>query len=682
LIAQSPVLLSGLARGRCGSEASVFKGSPGRPPCIANGASVGIFNPFIIFGLVALATLGLSRILLMIWKRERVLKADGVFFILHQGIRFDLVLLGMLLIIPAVITPLISLIEPAVPAWTLVLRIYLVSCFAILLYIELATPLFIDQFDLRPNYVFVEYLKYPKEVFATLWSAYKLILIASVSITLASAYALDRSLQYYNAGETPLYWLQALLMSFLALLLCVAMARSTLGHRAVNPSTVAFSSDPLINTLPLNSTYTVLYAIYESMLENSGESPYGDMDRSQATELVKRSMQVPMENFTSSEIPTLHTQEAFLRREKSLNLVIILEESLGADYVGSMGGLRVTPELDRLAEQGIWFENMFATGTRSVRGIEAIISGFTPTPAKSVVKLGKSQTGFFTIARLLAGRGYDTSFIYGGEAHFDNMKRFFANNGFATIIEEKDYVNPVFRGSWGVSDEDLFNKAHDTFEAYPRDQPFFSLVFTSSNHSPFDFPDGRIVIEGSKKSTVDNAVKYADHALGEFIRTARQSDYWDNTLFVVVADHSDKVFGTEPVPVKRFQIPALILGADVKPTRFSPVASQIDLLPTLLSLIGIDSQHPAVGHDLARQILQADAAQAGRAIMQFGGSQAYMKGDQVVILQKGKPPMQFTYANKRLQPGGAGDSGLQEEALAYAVWTMSTYDQLSYRLPR
>jgi phosphoglycerol transferase MdoB-like AlkP superfamily enzyme len=641
-----------------------------------------LLNPFIIFSLVTLATLSLSRILLMAWKYERVLKADGVCFILLQGVRFDLVLLGMLLIVPATVTPLISLIEPAQPVWTLVVRIYLVSCFVILLYIELSTPPFIEQFDLRPNYLFVEYLKYPKEVFATLWSAYKLTLIASVSITLGSAYALNRLLQYYHPGVTPLYWLQALVMSFLALLLCFAMARSTLGHRAVNPSTVAFSSDPLINTLSLSSAYTVLYAIYENLLENAGESPYGDMDRSQATELVKRSMQVPMENFTSTEIPTLHIQNAFVRRQKSLNLVIILEESLGADYVGSMGGLRVTPELDRLSGQGIWFENMFATGTRSVRGIEAIISGFTPTPATSVVKLGKSQTGFFTIAQLLAGRGYDTSFIYGGEAHFDNMKRFFANNGFATIIEEKDYVNPVFSGSWGVSDEDLFNKAHEIFKAYPRDQPFFSLVFTSSNHSPFDFPDGRIAIEGSKKSTVDNAVKYADYALGEFISSARQSDYWDNTLFVIVADHSDKVFGTEPVPVKRFHIPALILGADVTPTRYSPVASQIDLLPTLLSLMGIDSQHPAVGHDLAQQIMQAHTAQVGRAIMQFGGSQAYMKGDQVVILQKGKPPTQFTFENEQLQPGGAADSALRDEALAYAVWTMDTYHQLSYRLPR
>jgi phosphoglycerol transferase MdoB-like AlkP superfamily enzyme len=617
----------------------------------------------------------------MAWKHERVLHAHGVFFILQQGIRFDLVVLGMLLILPAVITPLISLIGPALPAWNLALRVYLVLCFAILLFMELATPLFIDQFDLRPNYLFVEYLKYPKEVFATLWGAYRVAVMASVLITLGCAYALNQLLKYYQPDQAPLHWLPALVMAPLALLLCFGMARSTLDHRAVNPSTVAFSSDPLVNTLPLSSTYTVGYAMSENLLENSGEPPYGNMDQGRATELVQRGTGVPMEEFAASEIPTLHAQKASIRRENSLNLVIILEESLGADYVGSLGGMRVTPELDRLAAQGIWFENMFATGTRSVRGIEAIIAGFTPTPARSVVKLGKSQTEFFTIARLLGNLGYDTSFIYGGEAHFDNMKRFFANNGFRTIVDEKDYANPVFLGSWGVSDEDLFNKADEIFKAYPRDQPFFSLVFTSSNHSPFDFPDGRIAVEGSEKSTVGNAVRYADYALGEFIRTAQQSDYWDDTLFVIVADHSDKVFGSEPVPVRRFHIPALILGADVVPARFSPVASQIDLLPTLLSLMGIDSQHPAIGHDLAQQILEGDATVAGRAIMQFGDSQAYMKGDRVVILQKGKPPRQFTYENQRLRPRGKEDSDLQEEALAHAVWSMNTYQQRSYRLP-
>jgi phosphoglycerol transferase MdoB-like AlkP superfamily enzyme len=223
--------------------------------------------------------------------------------------------------------------------------------------------------------------------------------------------------------------------------------------------------------------------------------------------------------------------------------------------------------------------------------------------------------------------------------------------------------------------------AHDSFNAYESDQPFFSLVFTSSNHSPFDFPDGRIAIQGAQQATVENAVRYADYALGAFIEKARKSRYWENTLFVIVADHSDKVFGNEPVPIKRFHIPALILGADIEPTKYGPVASQIDLLPTLLSLMGIDCVHPAIGHDLARNIIEHDMTDPGRAIMQFGGAQAYLKGDRVVILDQGKAPREYRYNGQRLAPSALQDSAFKDEALAHSIWTTNAYNHYLYRLP-
>ncbi|HUV20757.1 MAG TPA: LTA synthase family protein [Gammaproteobacteria bacterium] len=640
-----------------------------------------IFKPLIVFCLFTLAALSLSRICLMLWKYDRVLDTDGLFFIFSQGLRFDLVLLGFVLLLPALITPLASSTRSVLTIWNPLLRIYLVVCFAGIIFVELSTPSFINQYDLRPNYLFVEYLKYPREVLSTLWAAYKLELILSLALTAGAAYLLNRRIKKYQSGARTLSWQRALLITPLLVMLCLGMSRSTLDHRAVNPSTVAFSADPLINTFALNSAYSVLYAVAATRLETSEQSPYGEMTAARAIELVKQSSGIPADRFTSSAASTLHVQKAYVRQKKPRNLVIVLEESLGADFVGALGGLKLTPNLDNLANQGIWFEHMYATGTRSVRGIEAVISGFTPTPTRSVVKLAKSQTGFFTIAELLLAAGYDTSFIYGGEAHFDNMRRFFANNGFNKIIDENDYDNPVFYGSWGASDEDLFNKAHDSFNAYAADQPFFSLVFTSSNHSPFDFPDGRIAIQDTQKATVENAVRYADYALGAFIEKARKSRYWENTLLVIVADHSDKVFGTEPVPIKRFHIPALILGADIEPTKYSPVASQIDLLPTLLSLMGIDSEHPAIGHDLARNIIEHDMTDQGRAIMQFGGAQAYMKGDRVVILDKGRAPEEYRYENQRLVPSVQQEGAFKAEALANSIWTTNAYNHYLYQLP-
>ncbi len=129
--------------------------------------------------------------------------------------------------------------------------------------------------------------------------------------------------------------------------------------------------------------------------------------------------------------------------------------------------------------------------------------------------------------------------------------------------------NPVFTGSWGVSDEDLFNRAHEEFSA-PHERPFFSLVFTSSNHSPFEFPDGRIDLYDGEKNTVNNAVKYADYALGQFIRSAKQSNYWEDTVFLIVADHNSRVYGSEVIPIERFHIPGLILGGSISPCDFQP----------------------------------------------------------------------------------------------------------------
>ncbi|VAW62461.1 Phosphatidylglycerol--membrane-oligosaccharide glycerophosphotransferase, partial [hydrothermal vent metagenome] len=516
------------------------------------------FRPYVIFILSSLFILSLSRASLIAWKIDRIAEWQGIIYILIQGIRFDIILMGIVLAIPAILTPLASVYNPFSRVWFKLINLYLVLIFSAILFIELSSPSFINQYDLRPDYLYVEYLKYPREVFSTLWSAYKPQLIASVIITLAASYRLFRVLDKIDSTRTETSLLKAVFLTPVILVICIAAIRSTLDHRPVNPSTVAFSSDPLINMLPLSSGYSVLYAIYESQNEDSNEHLYGEMPWQKAVDIVKHGMRTDLNAFTSNDVPTLHYQKAYIQRERPLNLVIILEESLGAEYVGALGGRQITPELDKLSKQGIWFENMYATGTRSVRGIEAVITGFTPTPSRSVVKLGKSQTGFFTIAQLLARQNYKTSFIYGGESHFDNMKRFFANNGFEKIVDENDYENPIFYGSWGVSDEDLFNRAHKEFEQYNDNQPFFSLVFTSSNHPPFDYPEGRIQIDGAEKQTINNAVKYADYALGEYIEKARKSDYWENTLFLIIADHSDKVYGTDPVPVQHFHIPALI----------------------------------------------------------------------------------------------------------------------------
>jgi phosphoglycerol transferase MdoB-like AlkP superfamily enzyme len=356
--------------------------------------------------------------------------------------------------------------------------------------------------------------------------------------------------------------------------------------------------------------------------------------------------------------------------------VIILEESLGAEFVGAMGGMPLTPHLDQLLEEGLAFDQLYATGTRSVRGIEALITGFYPTPARSVVKLPKSQRNFFSVASLLGKEGYSTSFIYGGESHFDNMGRFFTGNGFDTVIDQTDYDSPLFEGSWGVSDQDLFRRAHEEFEALG-ERSFFSLVFSSSNHSPWEFPLGDFELHEEPVATRNNAVKYADHALGEFFEMAKASSYWNNTVFLVVADHNSRVYGPTLVPVEHFHIPAVFLGGTITPEHVNVISSQVDLLPTALSLIGLDSDHPALGRDLTNPAIRA---LPGRALLQFHQTNLFLEEDHAVILRSNMDAGHFRWIDGELRPAEPRPES-ERRALAHTLWPQLTYREASYRLP-
>lgn len=633
-------------------------------------------RPILNYALMLVGFLTLSRILLVTWHWDRVREVGMFLPVFIQGLRFDLVLVGITCAVPVLLFPLLTTTHRMLPVWRIFLRFYLPVVLLLAIFMELTTPSFINQFDSRPNGLFFEYLNHPREVSAMLWAAYKWPLILAALFIVAAGFFLINQYRKFSAAISGPDLVTSLLLTPILLIVCLGLVRSTLDHRAVNPSTVAMSKDPLVNELALSSAYTALYALYEKRHESAGGFRYGEITDADAIAEVRACMEIPEQEFLSEQFPTLHFQWTQQPATKPKNLVIIVEESLGAEFVGSLGGLDLTPNLDALASEGMWLANLYATGTRSVRGLEAIVSGFTPTPARSVVKLPKSQRNFFTLAGLLVQQGYDTSFIYGGEAQFDNMRRFFINNGFERIIDEKDYDEPIFTGSWGVSDEDLFSRAHHEF-SNAGDKPFFSLVFTSSNHSPFQFPDGRIELFDADKNTVNNAVKYADYALGQFFLAAKNSDYWEDTVFLVVSDHNSRVYGGELVPVQRFHIPGVILGGSISPSVFEPVASQIDLAPTLLSLIGIAAEHPMIGHDLTRP---EEQQAPGRAIMQFNGTQAYMYGDQVAVLQKDRPVQQYIYKDGRLSAAAVNDSKLEHMALAHAAWSSMAYEKSLYRL--
>jgi phosphoglycerol transferase MdoB-like AlkP superfamily enzyme len=628
--------------------------------------------------LLGLVIFSLSRVTLVAWQWERVSATGIVGQILVQGVRADLIMLGYLIVVPLVLSPLLAhqktlgLWKNLTVAWGTFALIFIV-------FMELSTPQFVMQYDVRPNRLFIEYLSYPAEVMSTLWHGFRIALVMGVGFTIVLGTAIYKLLKAASAEMVAWKPLKLLALWPLLVLLVAFQIRSTLAHRPANPALFALTGDAMVNSLIINSPWSVLDAWGAMSHEANSSEIYGKYPREKVFEVVKSAPWLRNEQFTSADFPTLHKQVAAIQRERPLNLVIVLEESLGATFVESLGGLPVTPELEKLKKEGWWFEQLYATGTRSVRGIEAVVAGYPPTPARSVVKLSLSQQNFYTLAAGLGKQGYHTEFVYGGEAHFDNMRSFFTGNGFQKVVDRRD-MNPVFEGSWGASDEDLFDKSLERLKTlHASGKPFFSLIFSSSNHEPFQFPDGRIKLHDAEKQTVNNAVKYADYAMGRFIAEAKKQPYWKDTVFLIVADHDNRVYGDSLVPIKKFHIPGLILGADVQPKRITTIASQVDLAPTLLSLLGVSSEHPMIGRDLARE-----SDTPGRALIQFDNYFAWLEGSSATILRPGQAPLagQYDAATGVLTTGGVPDAQLVDKAMSHVVLPSLLYREQRYKLPQ
>lgn len=638
-----------------------------------------ISGPYsIIFQLVLLgiAVLTFSRLGLTIWQWERVSAVSSLSETLLYGLRADLIITGMLFSPLVLLTPVLAN-RLSWTAWKMLVLLLGGVSLVLLVFMEVVTPTFILEYDLRPNRLFFEYLTYPKEVGSMLWHGYRRSVLVGLGVSIALTVLIIKTVRAWLSDYQPSWSVVRTLVVWpLVVLLFALMVRSTLMHRPANPALFARTSDALVNSLFINSAWSVYFAAYNLKHEDKSSAIYGDLAEEDILKTLRSAY--PWLDTSNADLPTMHHQTATTSRSKPLNLVIVLEESLSADFVKSLGGKALTPNLDALKSEGWWFENLYATGTRSVRGIEAVISGFPPTPARSVVKLSLAQQHFFTVADYLKRFGYHTEFVYGGESHFDNMASFFIGNGFDSVIDERDFDNPTFTGSWGASDQDLFRKAHERISAlHASGQPFLSFIFSSSNHSPYEYPDNVITPVEAPKNTRDNAVVYSDYALGEFINQAKSSAYWKDTLFLVVADHCAQADGENLVPIEDFHIPGLIIGADTQPKVVQTIASQIDLAPTLMSMMGISGEHPMIGRDLTKP---EEQTAKGRALMQFSDYFAVMQGNDVTILRPDQVALRGEYDPivKNLRIDADADDEAFKLALAHSLLPSWLYRTQKY----
>ncbi len=631
-------------------------------------------KPIFSFFLIGLSITTISRILLFFVFKERVVENPNYGQLFLIGLRFDLILMCYIAFLPTV---LISLLPDSVlKHFKKFFNIYFIFFLFLFLLMELSTLDFINQYDTRPNRLFLDYLIYPKEVVGTLLKSYlPSLIITTILLGIALFFAFKHGKKIFYPFDST-YKTKLLLFPLVAFFLFFGARGSLTSKRPINASNAIFCSDQMTNSLGLNSLYTVAFAAYS--IKNEGDvKKYGKMDELEAYTRVKKYMDVT--EFIPGEVPFLHLQKPDAPQPK-YNVVIFLQESLGAEYVGCLNGLPLTPELDKLSKEGLLFTNLYCTGTRSVRGIEQVTAGFLPNPSESIVKLGGSQQGFFTLADAFGRQNYDTSFIYGGMANFDNMASFFNGNGFKNIIDETDFDKDgkkyAMKGTWGYSDEDLAVKANEYYKNLGN-KPFFSLMFSTSNHEPFEFPDGRIQLYEQPKNTVHNAMKYADFSIGKFFELAKKEAYFKNTIFVVIADHNTRTYGKNLVPVNKFHIPALIIAPNVeKGSTYDNLASQMDIPSTVLALSGITTKTPMPG----RNLLKLPKETKGRTIMLFHETYAFRVEDDIVILNPNAKPLQFKVKSDTELIPVALNEELAKDALAHIVASSNLYKKRVYKI--
>lgn len=488
----------------------------------------------------------------------------------------------------------------------------------IMLFVSFAEFFFFDEFGVRFNFIAVDYLIYTHEVLRNIIESYPLYWILAI-ITLISFITLFLIKNKIFHTDN-LIFLERQKIFIFSLLITLIL------HFGVNFDLKNVSNNNYVNELSSNGIYSFFHAFKTNKIEY--EKFYPSMDINKVFSNLKSLLKEPNSDFININDFDITRHFKNHGEEKKLNVVIIVEESLSAEYMGIFGNAyKLTPNLDSLAKKSLFFTNFYATGTRTDRGLEAITLSIPPTSGRSILKRPKNEN-LYSLGYIFKGKGYEVNFLYGGYSYFDNMKYFFSNNNF-NVIDLNNFKKEeiTFKNAWGLCDEDVFNKAIKLFDnSYNIQKPFFTLIMTTSNHRPYTYPDGKIDIPSH--SGREGAVKYADYALGKFINDAKKHPWFDNTIFVIVADHCASAAGRLALPVNKYHIPLLIYSPKyIKPEFIDKQSSQIDLAPTLLGLLNFDYKAKFYGRNIFSMKKQDE-----RAFISTYQRLGYIKENKLVVL--------------------------------------------------
>ncbi len=612
------------------------------------------FGPVFLLYLIIITLAFITRTALLIKSSPgfdwTFLNLIGVYFI---GLFYDTVLAGYFCI-PLVLYIWLMPNKIFRKNWQrIILYGYFILVTFLLLFNIVAEWVFWEEFSTRFNFIAVDYLVYTTEVIGNIWESYPVvkIIILIALIAIGAFFLMKNSIK--SSLNSNLNFAKR---SLIALpLLCLPI----LSWFLVSNKGKEFSDNQFAVELAGDGLYEFGAAFWNNELDYN--KFYATIDQDKAFKIVRELLGRDSVQFSENK-NSIDRKVSHLGNENKYNVVLISVESLSADYLGVYGNTQnLTPNLDSLAKKGLMFNNLYASGTRTVRGLEALSLSIPPTPGQSIVKRPDNEN-LFSIGSLLKKQGYQTQYIYGGYGYFDNMNYFFSNNGYQVIdrtaITDKKDIH--YENIWGVADEDLFTLSLKEFDKnYKSGKPFFSQIMTTSNHRPFTYPDGRIDIPSH--TTQEGAVKYTDYAIGKFLKEAATKPWFNNTIFVIVADHCASSAGKTELPVYRYHIPAIIYAPQiVQPQVYEKLTAQMDLVPTLLGMMKVNYNSKFFGRDIFR--VKPDEEWAFISTYEKLG---FLRNGHLLVLSPQKKVQQFKVLPNKDQITEKVDEKLKEEAIAF-----------------
>ena len=376
------------------------------------------------------------------------------------------------------------------------------------------------------------------------------------------------------------------------ILLCLFGIRGRMGYNPIKVSQAYYCHDPFLNQLGINPAFNLLTSALDDMRRENRDLHL--MPDNEALAIARRELGV---DGLADSVHVVRRQIVAGGEKRTPNVVVILMESMSASLMQTFGNKeRLTPTLDSLYSHSLAFTHCYSAGIHTNHGMTAALYSFPALMFRNLMKgtVTPHRTGLPTV---LHKEGYHNMFFMTHEAQYDNMKAFFTTNGYDDIYSQEDYPKGEVVNSFGVQDHFLFSYALQKIRRQAKTRkPFFATILTISNHPPYVIPP---FFKPHTKNKETQIVEYADWALGDFLRKARREPWYANTIFVIMADHG-KLVGkaTTEAPESYNHIPLMMFGPGVPSGRYEALALQVDVMPTLLSMLNMSYTYDGFGQDL------------------------------------------------------------------------------------